>query len=86
MSKTLEKIQGLADVGDILISEHGYDELSNDNLTAREIVGGVKSAVLIEDYPNYPKGAAVLALQKDSSGILFMRFGEYQKDMIDRQF
>ena len=68
MSKTLEKIQGLADVGDILISEHGYDELSNDNLTAREIVGGVKSAVLIEDYPNYPKGAAVLVLQKDSSG------------------
>ena len=86
MSKTLEKIQGLADVGDILISEHGYDELSNDNLTAREIVGGVKSAVLIEDYPNYPKGAAVLVLQKDSSCILFMRFGEYQKDMIDRQF
>ena len=86
MSKTLEKIQGLADVGDILISEHGYDELSNDNLTAREIVGGVKSAVLIEDYPNYPKGAAVLVLQKDSSGILFMRFGEYPKDMIDRQF
>ncbi|MCP4113183.1 MAG: DUF4258 domain-containing protein [Desulfobacteraceae bacterium] len=68
MSKTLEKIQRLADVGDILISEHGYDELSNDNLTAREIVYGVKNAVLIEDYPDYPKGAAVLVLQKDSSG------------------
>ena len=68
MSKTLEKIQAIAKIGDILISEHGYDELSNDNLTAREIVEGVKNAVLIEDYPNYPKGAAVLVLQKESSG------------------
>jgi len=68
VSKTLEKIQRLADAGDILISEHGYDELSNDNLTAREIVHGVRNAVLIEDYPNYPKGAAVPVLQKDNSG------------------
>ena len=68
MSKTLEKIQALAEASDILISEHGYDELSNDNLTAIEIVEGIKKAVLIEDYPNYPKGAAVLVLQKDGSG------------------
>ncbi len=68
MSKTLEKIQALAVTSDILISEHGYDELSNDNLTAREIVEGIKKAVLIEDYPDYPKGAAVLVLQKDSLG------------------
>ena len=68
MSNTLLKIQGLVETGDILISEHGYDELSNDNLTAREIVKRVKNAVLIEGYPNYPKGPAVLVLQKDSSG------------------
>ena len=68
MNKTLEKIQLLAETGDIHISEHGYDELSNDNLTAREIVEGVKNAVLIEDYPNYPKGASVLVLQQDSLG------------------
>ncbi len=68
MSKTLKKIQTLPETKDILISEHGYDELSNDNLTAREIVEGLKDAVLIEDYPNYPKGPAVLILQKDSSG------------------
>ncbi len=67
MSKTLEKVQRLADSGDILISEHGYEELANDSLTAKEIVDGIKNAVLIEDYPDYPKGAAILVLQKDSS-------------------
>ena len=68
MSKTLKKIQTLAETSDVLISEHGYDELSNDGLTARETVEGVKHAVLIEDYPDYPKGPAVLVLQKNSSG------------------
>ena len=68
VSKTLGQIQRLADIGEVLISEHGYDELSNDNLTAREIVKGAKNSVLIEDYSNYPKGPAVLVLQKDNAG------------------
>ncbi len=54
--------------GDVRISEHGYDELSNDDLTVREIVGGLEGAVLIEDYPEYPKGASVLVLQTDTNG------------------
>ena len=54
--------------GDVRISEHGYDELSNDDLTVREIVGGLEGAVLIEDYPEYPKGASVLVLQTDRNG------------------
>jgi hypothetical protein len=68
VSNTLIEIQKLAEISDVLISEHGYDELSNDNLTVREIVEGVKNAVLVEDYPNYSKGATVLVLQKDRLG------------------
>ncbi len=62
MSSILETIKTLVISGDVRISEHGYDELSNDGLSAREIVGGLESAILIEDYPNYPKGASVLVL------------------------
>ena len=36
---------------DIRISDHGYDELSNDQLTAREIVTGAIDAILVEDNP-----------------------------------
>jgi hypothetical protein len=68
VSDTLERIQELAESKDIRISEHGYDELANDDLTAREIIEGIKSAVLVEDYPNYPKGSSVLVLQTDSNG------------------
>jgi len=50
---------------EVRISDHGYDELANDGLTAREVI---TDAVLVEDYPDYPKGASVLLLQKDREG------------------
>jgi len=65
---TFEAIQQLVKNQDIRISDHGYDELANDGLTAREVVSGVKDAVLLEDYPNYKKGASILALQKSKKG------------------
>ena len=42
-----------------------YDELSLDNLLAREVVEGASEAVIVEDYPDYPKGSCVLVLQMD---------------------
>jgi alkylhydroperoxidase family enzyme len=57
LSLILQTIQKLAKDGDIRISEHGYDKLSNDGLTAREIIDGLSEAVVVEEYPNYPKGS-----------------------------
>ncbi len=55
----------LVESGEVRISNHGYDELANDELTAREIIDGVSDSILVEDYPDYPKGASVLVLQSD---------------------
>jgi hypothetical protein len=68
LSVTLRTIKQLVVLGDVRVSDHGYDELANDGLTAREIVGGVENGILIEDYPEYPKGASVLVLQTDKNG------------------
>jgi len=54
--------------GDIRISEHGYDELAEDGLTAREVLGGIQESVVVEEYLNYPKGPCVLILAEGSSG------------------
>ncbi|MCB1825898.1 MAG: DUF4258 domain-containing protein [Candidatus Competibacteraceae bacterium] len=68
MSNILATLKHLVASGDVRISEHGYEELENDGLTAREIVSGIDEAILVEDYPDYPKGASVLALQTDTKG------------------
>lgn len=53
-------IKTLVEKGDVRISEHGYDELVEDGLTAREVVDGVFRTAVVEDYPEYPKGSCVL--------------------------
>ena len=68
MSKFVERVRSLIRAGEVRISEHGYDELAGDGLTAKEALNGIQEAVIVEEYPNYPKGPCVLLLQKDRSG------------------
>ena len=67
MSETLETVKRLVTAGDVRISEHGYDELSEDDIPIRDVLRGIQIATVIEDYPAFPKGPAVLVLQFDST-------------------
>ncbi|MEW6077479.1 MAG: DUF4258 domain-containing protein [Thermodesulfobacteriota bacterium] len=68
MSEFLNRIKILVRNKDIRISEHGYDELADDGLTAREVISGVPEAVVVEEYSDYSKGPCVLLLQRDRMG------------------
>jgi len=68
VSETLEAIKQLVTAQEVRISEHGYDELAEDAIYVRDIIEGVAKATVIEDYPTFRKGRAVLVLQFDRDG------------------
>ena len=68
MSRTLQLVIDLVARGEVKISDHGYDELAADGILVTDVISGVTSAAVIEDYPDYPKGSCVLVLQRDHQG------------------
>ena len=55
MEEIYKKILALVKNGDILVSNHGYDELAKDDIFVKDIIASVGESVLIEIYPNYSK-------------------------------
>jgi hypothetical protein len=68
MSQTLQAVMELVARPEVVVSDHGYDELTADDILVHDILLGVSEATVIEDYPTYYKGPCVLVLQKDQHG------------------
>ena len=68
MSEMLRRVQELVARQEVRISEHGYDELLADGLFIDEVLAGLPRGIVVEDYPNYAKGPAVLMLEHGADG------------------
>ena len=68
MSDVFQRVLVLARSGEVRISEHGYDEMMEDDLSGREMIAGLADGVVVEDYPDYGKGPCVLIRQPDHTG------------------
>ena len=68
MTETLARIVHLVQAGEVRISAHGYDEIAEDGILAGEVIDGIETAVVIEEYPTYAKGPCALVLERDGGG------------------
>lgn len=65
MSETFDRVRALVEGGEVRVSDHGYDEMSDEDILARDVLAGVSEGIVVEDYPTYAKGPCVLVLQRD---------------------
>jgi hypothetical protein len=68
LSQTLAIVRGLLKKGEHVVSRHGYRELAADDILLNDVLAGIGSAVVVEDYPDSRKEPSVLVLQRDRSG------------------
>jgi len=69
LSQILAIVQGLLKRDEYLVSRYGYRELAADDILLDEVLAGIESAIVIEDYPDSRKEPSVLVLQYDRSGL-----------------
>ena len=65
MSETLDKVRSHVKAGRVRVSQHGMQELADDGISLAAVIVGVEKGVVVEDYPDHPRGACVLCLQRD---------------------
>ena len=68
VTEFFHRITELVGRRDVLISDHGYDELAEDAILIKDVCAGVRDGIVVEEYPTYQKGPCVLVLQRDHAG------------------
>ncbi len=69
MSETLQRIVSLVGDSKLRVSAHALQKLTNEGILIEPLIEGISQAILVEDYPDYFKGPAVLVLQFDKQGM-----------------
>lgn len=67
-SEIFQSILNLVARREVVISDHGYDELAADGILVKDVYERVSGGTEVEEYPTYHKGPCVLVLQRDHHG------------------
>jgi hypothetical protein len=68
MSEFFQRILDLVARQEVLISDHGYDELAADGILVKDILAGVRAGAVVEEYPAYHKGTVCACPVKGQRG------------------
>ena len=68
MSELLLRVQTLVSSGQRRITAHAHKRLSDHAITLNAALDGLAAALVVEEYPHYYAGPAVLVLQHGTDG------------------
>jgi hypothetical protein len=68
MSPTIALVQDLVRNGQVRLSAHGYAAQDEDDILYEEVLTGLSTGIVVEDYPDAGRGPCALVLQRDTAG------------------
>jgi hypothetical protein len=75
MSNILREVQVLVSSRGIRVSQHGLREPAADHIDLEDVLAGIVSAVVVEEYPTGRMEPSVLILQRDRIGPIHVMWG-----------
>jgi Domain of unknown function (DUF4258) len=75
LSETLLTIQKLAAQEKLRVSDHGVEEMMEDDMSIEVLLRGIQQAIVVEDYPDAFKGPSVLVLQEHNGDPVHVVWG-----------
>lgn len=75
MSEIFARIRALVSAGDFVISDHAYRQAQAREIIIEHLAAAVAIAEVVEDYPDFHKGPAVLVLSRVDGRDLHMVWG-----------
>jgi len=65
LSETFRQIRQLVNADSIRVSRHAFRRMGQQNIVSDDLLAGIDSALVIEDYPDHFAGPSVLVLHFD---------------------
>jgi hypothetical protein len=75
VSDTQARVRALVADGKVRVSDHGYDELVDDDILVIEVLDGIQSAIWWRITPGSGKDRASLCFSRMPPADLYMSFG-----------
>jgi hypothetical protein len=75
VSETFDRVRTLVECGDWRASDHALQRIVEHAIIASDLVDGIGSGTVVEDYPDYHAGPCALILQSDRDGAVHALWG-----------
>ena len=79
MSMTFDKVRALVQRGEVRVSDHGYEEMSEEDILARDILLVFSTALWWKIILRMPKDPVFSYCKETANSGRFTSFGEFQR-------
>jgi hypothetical protein len=79
MSATFDRVRALVQQGEVRISEHGYDEMSDDDILIRDVLAGVAAVLSWKTIPRISRDRVFSYCKGTPTSSRSMSFGGFLK-------